>query len=480
MNKVIKNYAYNIIYQVLVSIIPLIATPYVVRVLGADNIGAYSYTQSVTTYFTLIGCIGLNMYGQRAIAAVQDDIEKRSSVFKELMIIRCISITITFVAYVFLLVGNSRYGRFYLFHSLTIIAAMVDISWFFQGLENFRITVIRNLFVKFGGLVLIFLLVKSRDDVYIYTVINTAAVLVGNATLWARIKKEVCSVHISLQDIKKHIKPVFTLFLPQIAASIYVVLDKVMLGLMTGIDSEVAYYEEAQKLIKMLMAVVTSLGIVMMPRITFLFEKKDTELINNYMQKSIGFVLMLAVPMTFGISVCSFGFVPWFFGSGFEKVIPNMIIISPIIIWIGLSTIIGTQYFVATRRQKEYTLSIVIGCLINLVLNFLLIPKHLSYGAAIATCISELIVVIYQVSKTRKEFSYINIVRSVIKYFASSLIMACVIAISYRFLKVSIISTFIQVICGVIVYIVILVWLKEDNMKMVIDKIKPMFIKKEK
>lgn len=321
--KVVKNYLYNLSYQLLLIILPIITTPYVSRVLGAKGVGTYSYTNSITQYFILLGCIGLNLYGQREIAYYQNDIKKRNRTFFELLFLRFITLTISIIVFYFTMVLHSKYSYIFIIQVLDIIASIFDISWFFQGIEDFQKTVLRNFVVRIICVSLIFMFVKSPNDLQLYVLCYSGTLLLGNLSLWLYMPKYVSRSDIKNINIKRHIKPAVMLFLPQIATSIYTLLDKTMIGYITNDTSEVAYYEQSQTLIKTVMTVITSLGTAMMPRIANLFKNEKHEEIRIYMQNSIKFVLVLAIPFTFGIMAIAKGFVPWFFGSGYEKVIPN-------------------------------------------------------------------------------------------------------------------------------------------------------------
>ena len=146
--KVVKNYLYNLSYQLLLIILPIITTPYVSRVLGAKGVGTYSYTNSITQYFILLGCIGLNLYGQREIAYYQNDIKKRNRTFFELLFLRFITLTISIIVFYFTMVLHSKYSYIFIIQVLDIIASIFDISWFFQGIEDFQKTVLRNFVVR--------------------------------------------------------------------------------------------------------------------------------------------------------------------------------------------------------------------------------------------------------------------------------------------------------------------------------------------
>lgn len=462
MNKVVKNYIYNLFYQILVLIVPLITTPYVSRVLGAKGVGIFSYTNSIVQYFILFGCVGLNLYGQREIAYVQHEKEKRNKVFWELVILRIITVFISLLVYFFSLASQGTYALIFSIMSLDVLASMMDISWFIQGIEDFKKIVIRNFIVKITGVLLIFLFVKSSSDLYLYVICQSATLLLGNLSMWAYIPKLVGKAEVRKLNIKKHIKPTLVLFLPQIATSVYTVLDKTMIGLLTGIEEEVAYYEQGQKIVKIAMALVTSLGTVMMPRIANLFKQNQLEQVRKHLLKSFRFVFFLSFPMMFGLMAISCNLVPWFFESGYDKVVPNMMVISPILVIIALSNIMGTQYLLPIGRQKEYTFSVVVGCAVNFSMNLLLIPHFLSIGAAIATVIAESSVTGVQIYCIRKDFDFRNIIKENAHYVVSAFSMFILTCFLARYLRPSIINTFLCAIVGTVAYLGILAIMKDD------------------
>lgn len=470
--KVIKNYLYNLGYQVLIILLPLVTTPYVSRVLGAKGIGTYGYTNSITQYFILFGCIGLNLYGQREIAYYQNDIQKRSKVFFELLLLRIITVSISIILYYFSFCQNPTYGYIFSIQIIDVVASMFDISWLYQGMEDFKKIVLRNTLVKICGLIIIFMFVKSPADLPIYVLSYSATLLLGNLSMWMYLPKFVKKVSLKYLDIQKHLRPTIVLFLPQIATSIYTMLDKTMIGALTNNTAEVGFYEQSQKIIRMAMTIATSLGTVMLPRVANLFKEGKLDEVKESMYTSFQFISFLTFPLCFGLIGISKGFVPWFFGEGYGKVVYNMMIISPIIIIIGYSNVIGTQFLLPTGRQKEYTLSVCTGTVVNLCCNFLLIPMLLSYGAAIATVIAELSVTLVQVIATRSTFSYRYIFKLVYKYIIAAVLMLVVLLFLSNIMPVGILYTVIQMTAGCFVYFIVLIVLKDSSIYTVINKIK--------
>ena len=260
-----KNYVYNLIYQILTIVTPLITTPYIARVLGVENNGIYGYVFSIVGYFYMFGSLGVAIYGQREIAYLQDDVEKRSKVFCEIIIVKFISYFLSIALFALLFCIKGQYVEIYRILILYLLSGMFDIVWFFQGLENFRIIAIRNIIIKTISIILVFVIVKSTNDLWIYILLYTLGELVASLSLWPIVLKKI---KVSYKDlsIKRHVKPIMLLFFPQIAIQIYLVCDKTMIGLITNNISEVAYYDQAQKIIRAIILIITSLGAVMSSR----------------------------------------------------------------------------------------------------------------------------------------------------------------------------------------------------------------------
>lgn len=470
-----KNYIYNLTYQILVLILPLITAPYISRILGAENIGIYSYTISISTYFILFGSLGVALYGQRQIAYEQEKSEKCSKTFWEIIILRFVTMSISMLVFYFIFVRGEKYQIYYKILLLELLANCLDISWFFQGMEEFKKTVTRNIIVKIISVACILTFVKTSNDLAIYFWIYVLSTLIGNLSLWAYLIKYLKKIKIRELNIIQHIKPTIGLFIPQIAVQIYTVLDKTMIGAIISDKSEVGFYEQSQKIIKMLLAVITSLGTVMLPRIANTFASGEKEKVTNYMKKSFNMVFILAFPMIFGIIVVSKDFVPLFFGKGYDKVAILMSVISPVILLIGLSNVTGTQYLLPTKRQKEYTISVVCGAIVNFIMNACLIWKLGAIGASIGTVIAELTVTLIQIYSVRQDFNLKQILKLSKNYLISSIIMFIVCFSIGRFINNNLVSIMVQVIAGGLTYGFCLLILKDSLIFELLDKVKHKF-----
>lgn len=457
-----KNYIYNLIYQIMVLILPLITTPYISRVLGAENIGIYSYTLSISAYFILFGSLGIALYGQREIAYNQENKKKYSKILYEIVILRFITMVISMAIFYFVFVNGKQYQMYYKILLLELLANSLDISWFFQGLEEFKKTILRNIVVKLISIICIFVFVKTSYDLKKYFMIYVLSILIGNLSLWAYLPKYIEKINYKTLNIFKHIKPTIGLFIPQIAIQVYTVLDKTMIGAIISNKAEVGFYEQSQKIIKILLTVVTALGTVMVPRMANVYIKKEKGQMTNYMKKSFCFMYLLAFPIIFGMISISDEFVPIFFGPGYDRVSMLMKIISPIILMIGMSNVIGTQYLLPTKRQREYTISVVLGAIINFVMNFILIGRYGAVGASIGTVIAETMVTVVQMYYIRNDFNIKKIVNAAKKYFIASICMFVYCCIIGYIVKSGIQSLVIKILGGMIVYFVMLFILKDD------------------
>jgi len=448
-----KNYLYNLTFQIMTIILPLITTPYVSRALGAERIGIYSYTLSIVTYFVIVGSLGVSLYGQREIAYVQDDKHKRTKAFWEINIMRFITILLAVIVYyIFIIARSDKYEVYYKILLLELVAAAFDISWFFKGLEDFKKTVIRNIIIRLLSVTCVFIFVKKPDDLVKYVLIYSLGNALGSISLWFYLPKYLEGINLKHLDVYRHFIPVILLFIPQISNQVSNIMDKTMLGKMST-EAEVGYYEQSQKILRILISLTTSLGVVMMPRIANTFAIGDSKKAQDYMKKSLNFIFFLAFPMMLGLISVSDAFVPLFFGKGYDKVSTLMKVMSPTILLMGVSNVIGTQYLIPTKRQRVYTDSVLIGVVVNFVLNWILILKFTSVGACIATIICETMVLAIQLYYLRNEISISDIIKQSFRYVLSSLVMYAACSFIGIAVPYGILSILLKVVVGAVVYL---------------------------
>lgn len=472
-----KNYVYNLTYQILTLITPLITTPYLSRVFGADGIGTCSYIESISSYFVLFATLGLTTFGQRETSYVQDDRKKRSIIFWETNIIELIASTLCIVAYVAFSFSQTNY-KLYLVLVLNLFSVIANISWFFQGMEEFGKIVLRNIIFKIINIVYIFTFVKTKDDIIIYLFGVAFFGLINNLSYWISVPQYIDRPILKELHPSKHIKTVIALFVPTIAMQVYTVLDKTMIGVITNNSFENGYYEQALKIARLVLTIVTSLGTVMIPRIGYHYSKGDMEIVKQYMYRAYKFVWLCGVPLTLGLIAISNNFVPWFFGDGYDKVVSLLGILSFLILAIGINNVTGMQYLIPTKRENIFSLTVIIGALTNFVLNFFLIQMFQSMGAAIASVVAETTIAIIQIYIVRKELSPFEIVKCGLHYFIAGGLMFITLMQIRGYFNASVLHTFELVIIGAIIYGSVLLVMKDEFLLSNVYKIFKKIIKR--
>ncbi|MFV0979620.1 flippase [Latilactobacillus sakei] len=453
--KIIKNYLYNVFYQVFVLLVPLITMPYIARVLGPTGVGINSFTNSNTQYFILIGSIGVSLYGNRQIAYYRDDKAKTSQIFWEVFLMRMITILVALAAFFIFLGFEKSCHQAYLMQAILIVAAAFDISWFFMGFENFKVTVLRNIIVKLISLACIFIFVRDKGDLTLYIAVLSISQLIGNITLFPYLKRYINLPNWRELKIWRHFKPSLVLFVPQIATQFYLILNKTMVGKMVSVEAA-GFYDNSDKIIKMVLAIVTATGTVMLPRVANTFAKGDHEQVKKYLYQSFDFVSAISIPMMFGMAAIAPKFATMFFGQAFDAVGPLMMVESLVILFIAWSNVLGVQYLMPTGHNKEFTVSVTIGAVVNIILNIPMILWLGTLGAMISTVLSELSVTSYQLYIVKDDLNLREMLQEFWKYLLSGLIMFVVVLTMNLKLSFNMTQLIIQAVIGIIIYCSIL------------------------
>lgn len=470
-----KNYLYNLLYQMTSVLLPVLTIPYVSRVLSADGIGINTVTYANTQYFILLGSLGISIYSTKKIATIREKKDKLKKTFWEIFSIQFTGCILAYVVFALTLGQSHKYGVFYMLQGFYILAAAVDISWYFLGIENFKNASLRSFFAKIISVILIFIFVKTRDDLWKYILINAGTMFVGQLIMWFYVGKDMLKVkEIGKLKIAMHIMPILALFVPQIATQVYTVLDKTMIDLFKG-AVEAGYYDQSQKIVRILLSVVTSLGIVMLPRIANLFSKDDLNEVKKSLRKAFVVISFLSIPITFGLIGISDKFVPILFGNEFLSVIPLTKISPVLVIIIGLGNVFGTQYLLAIGKNKEYTASVCIGALVNFCFNLLLIPRFAAMGAVIATVSAELSIALIQFWFARVVFDF-TWIKETYKYWVSGILMLAIVRLIGNVTPISILFLVLQIAIGSLVYFISLIILRDkflfEAIENVIDRIR--------
>ena len=418
--KVIKNYLYNLSYQILIIILPVITIPYVTRIFTSEDLGNYGFYNSIVSYFALFSMLGIGIYGTKQIAAANDV----SSTFWNIYAIQLISSALAISVYVIAVFSIPQMGGVIpLMVGVVLFERMFDISWLFSGKEDFKKITLRNTVVRLVGVISIFTFIKSSDDLYLYIFLIVTINFLGQLVMWVPAKKFIKRPSFNTKIMKKNLHPIVLLFLPQVAISLYVVLDRTLLGLL-GSYSDVGIYEQGQKLTSILITVVTSLGVVMLPRVANLLSERREEEAQNMVKFSFILYNLIIFPMIFGLIAVNEVFVKLFLGQNFQDVKYVLYIIVFNLMFIGWTNILGYQVLVVRNKNKEFMLSTTIPAFVSVAINIAVIPFFGYIGASITSVVVEILVFAIQWYYSRNIINK-NLLfnKDLVKIICSSLVM---------------------------------------------------------
>lgn len=470
MGRILKNFIYNSCSQLLSIIIPLITAPYLSRVLGAENIGVESYINAISQMFYTIGMLGLTNYATREIAYVRDSKHERSKVFWEMMLDRVVVFGGSLI--VFLIVGHfNQYRSLFVIQIVWLFAMFFDVSWFFIGMEMFGLTVFRNFVVRMLTIVSIFAFIKDRDDFVLYLILCAVFQLIGTLSILPQLKPYIERVTLRELNWKKHFLPSLKVFLPQFASVLYLQIDKVMIEAICKDAKQIAYYSQAEKLIKAPIALITAVSSVMMPRIANEFSKNNLEKIKGYIGFTMRGLMLMAWPVAFGMAAIAEKMIPWYLGSDFYPATYAMMVLAPIIIAIAASSLSANQYFLATNQTRIMTISYTTSAVLNLIINALLIPKYGFIGAAVGTIAAEYTVFIMQYYVMNQQIQVLREMLRCMKYAFYSGVMFVIVYTIGKSCAESILTTLIQVAVGILIYVGFLLITKDDLLYLIFKNI---------
>lgn len=472
-----KNFGYSTAFQILNMITPIITAPYVSRVLGASGLGIQSYTVAIQMYFSLLVSLGTASYGARTIARQRNNKEQYSKTFWEIMLVKVLTSILCLSMWGILILLSDQYREFYVILTCGILATLFDISWFFEGLEQFKLTVIRNMIFKLLGVAAIFIFVKVKEDVGIYIGISAVSSLLASISLWLCLRSFLVKVSIKELNVFPHLRETIIYFVPTIATSVYTYLDKTLLGLITHSMVENGYYEQAEKIINMAKSVVfTSLNSVMSVRMSYLFSDNRIDEIHQRIENSINYIFFMGFGCVFGLMGVAEVFIPIFFGRGYEPVITLIYFFAPIIVIIGISNCLGAQYYTPIGKRAQSSKYLICGSVVNLVLNILLIPLLGCYGAAIASVLAELVITVLYVRFSDGYMTVTLLCKSAWKKALAGVFMFVFIRLIGNIQMQRILLLGIEVLFGTSVYVLLLVIIRDKWTIGLIDKMRQSFL----
>ena len=448
-----RNAMYNIAYRLFSVLLPLVTAPYLSRTVGTEGVGLYSHAWSISYIFCLIGMLGLNDYGVRAVARVRDNREELNHVFSAIWQMQLLVAGATLIAwfgYVFLAAGEEKEIAFHL--TMMSVSCLCSFDWCLMGLDLFRPIALRNTFIKSAAAVCVFLFVRGKNDLWIYAFVWSLSTLLGNLSCIPGLRGRVRYRPVPLRESMKHLGPCAVLFISVLAVNIYRTMDKVMVSRIAGYEQN-GLYENAEKIIYCLSGFISAIGTVMMPKVSHMQQKGETEAIRKVIDRSMDLVICMVSGMAFGVAAVADRFSVLFYGSDFAGSGTLMIPLAFTLIQIGFANVIRTHWVLPQGRDHIFVKSVCAGAVVNLTVNWLLIPRMQAMGAVVGTLMAEGTVPLVQWMILRKELPYGRFLGYVGQYAVIGVIMgAAVRLVSGALPRNNWTGLGLQVAAGILVY----------------------------
>lgn len=439
-------------YQSLVLLYPLLTTPIISRALGSEVLGIYSYTQGIAFYFSLIALLGIATYGAREIAYRRDSKQGMRDFFWELYTIQVLCSVGTMALYlIYCFTLGGRYLLAAICQGSAIVVSLVDISWFFTGIEEFRTMVIRNTLIKLLSLAAVYAFIRDTSSLYAFILIVNGTNVVGQLCIWPQAIKYLGKPHFAVNHIREHMPYVIKLFIPIMAMNIYVLIDKLVLGNM-GSMVAMGYYENSDKLIKMPIGLASAISAVIAPRAAYNVSHGDDEENNEMLLRTVRNVWMLFIPMAFGLAAIAPQLVPWYFGDQFMECIGYIRTMCPIVFFVITSNILRLQFFVPKEMDQEYIKCVAFASVINICINLSTVKALSGYGIILGTLVGEIFGLIYLYAKSNRSLQYKKLAVPFLEYVLSSIVMYIAIVALTSHMGSSFKINVLQMVVGVAVY----------------------------
>lgn len=425
---IFRNYIFDMIYSMSNLLIPLITAPYVSRILEAEGVGKVSYAQNIVTYFIVFAALGIPNYGVREIARNKGNRSKESKTFFEILTINLISTCVVSILYYLCILNLEYFAQNRLLYctlGITLLLNAFNIDWFYRGIEEFKYITIRGCIIKIFSVVFIFIFVNDKADLYIYALITTLATSINYIINVIHVRKCILKTKEKLQLIR-HLKMVVVLFATVMAVELYTLLDTTMVGYICG-EKYVGYYSNAMKLSKIMAVTISSLGTVLLPRLSVYHSENKIDDISKLASKAVEYILFISIPCAVGMTLVSEDFVFVMFGETFEPAGLTMKILAWLVPVLSIGNIYGTQLLMAIGQERKLMYTVFLGAAINIAMNAFLIPNYQQNGASIASVVAELVVMSAQISIAK---NYVHIVfskKNCINLFSQTLFMAVVV-----------------------------------------------------
>lgn len=461
-----KNFALNLINTISGLLFPLITFPYASRILLAEGIGQVQFFQGIIGYIALCTALGIPMYAIREIARVRNDRELCSRTSVEILLLHS---GLTLIGYVIVAVLVATVTQIqvdiplFLLLSTNLFFTAIGATWFYQGIEDFKYITIRAIAVRLFSLVCLFIFVKEKSDLFYYAAISVTAEVGSNLFNFFRLRKYIDISRLRLKELHplRHLKPALRIFAMNLVVSIYVNLDSVMLGFLKD-ETAVGYYAASTRITKSLLGIVSSLGTVLLPRISNLISENQIEEFHRLVNKAFQFMVLIGLPLTIGVIFMAAPLIHLFCGTAFEPSILTIRIMAPIILLISLSGIMCWQVLFPLDKERLAIYATLTGAIINFILNWLLIPQYSQYGAGVATVIAECSVTIVMIVLAQR-YVYIRLFcKQSLHYILATCLITGMLAVLFTVIHNETIYALVGIPISILLYMSYLYFVKDE------------------
>lgn len=455
MKKMISNIVYNAVYQLLIIAIPVITIPYVSRVLGAERLGINSYVMSITVFFSVIIIMGLNQVGVREIAkaASEDRLETFKNLWVPQLIMGIVVLIFFGVGYIFFL----PYKNFFVLEVPYIVGYALDFSWYFVGIGKIKQVVVRNTIVKLISVICIFMFVKHAGDLWIYMLANSLGLLIANGVFLVSLVKEFGLTVFNFHNVQigKYMRNNVQVMIPLVAVQLYTNIDSTIVGSIAG-NKELSFYDQSQKIARIILAFLTSISTVIMPK---LVELRHNKRISNVLLKlSLDFTFASALYFVALLVVSASQFIPWFFGAEFIPMSNNMVVVSFIVIFVAFGGVFANQFAIANGLYRAYAYPFYIGAFFSITFNFILVPDFGSLGGSWVIMLTELLVCISRIILLKDKINFRFLFQDYWKYIIAFGCAMLVNLLSFDFNNLTVII--LKSLCVTVLFWVALILLR--------------------
>lgn len=451
--KLTTNVLLQIAYQIISLIVPFVTAPYITRIFSAALTGEQSYSVTIAHYFMMFSMLGINNLGSRNIAKVKSDKKSLDYEFSRMTYCHAIiSILVLGAYFIFLVLFKTDYPSLYYIGSLYVISSLLDINWLYFGLEEFKITVTRNVVIKIISIICIFCFINKPSDLWKYALILAASTLFSNIYLWLILPKYTKFVKVRLPDMVSIIKPMLVLFIPVVAVSIYRQMDKIMLAILASTE-ELGYYEQSEKIINLGTQVMTSVGVVMMPRFSELYSKGKKEEADNIIRLSNLFSAVFSCAISFGLIAVGNVLAEVYLGDMYLPCGALICLLSPVVVVMSYANVVRTHYLIPQAKDRPYVISAIAGAVFNFIINVTLIGILGAKGAIVGTLVAEVIVCIIQCYYSKDELPLVGMVKDYFPFVIIGVFMTVLLRVFYRYNSYTVVNLISGIVIGAFVYI---------------------------